>query len=608
MKLSRTLLIPISLLGSALVLVVVLTAGLNSYVSGAYGKAGLASRQMVLGSEIRGLSRAIQRDVLKMILASDPAERQELDATTSKRKVEMATKVEALMGLLSTADVTTMAEFADLQRTVMSRSDSVKSAALAGRGPDAYALMQSQVRPAEKAASKLTDAFIDGKEREIVTFTEAAKRAGNQAQALEFAGSAVALAISLGLGVRIAIWGVALPAARLARDVEAIAEGRLEDQTWATQRRDEIGGIARALNLLALQLREAEALRAEQARLRAEAEASRAGHLAERLAAEEQQASVVTSIGDGLARLAAGELVFRLTAPFPPDYERLRADFNAAMGALQETMRDIGANANSISGSGSEIRVAAEDLSRRTEQQAASLEQTAAALDQITATVKRSASGAVEAGAVVAGATQDAVHTGEVVRRAVGAMGEIESSSRQITQIIGVIDEIAFQTNLLALNAGVEAARAGDAGKGFAVVAMEVRALAQRSAQAAKEIKVLIRASTDQVKTGVGLVAETGEALDRIVAQVRQINDAFLAITAASQEQSIGLDQINSAINHMDQVTQQNAAMVEQSTAASRTLAQDAAELAARISRFKVGDTAPPAARVRPKPPTRYAA
>jgi methyl-accepting chemotaxis protein len=232
--------------------------------------------------------------------------------------------------------------------------------------------------------------------------------------------------------------------------------------------------------------------------------------------------------------------------------------------------------------------MASDDLSRRTEQQAASLEETAAALDEITATVKKSAEGATHAHQVVAAADEDAKKSAVVVREAVQAMDAIAKSSQQISQIIGVIDEIAFQTNLLALNAGVEAARAGDAGRGFAVVASEVRALAQRSAEAAKEIKGLISASSIQVTNGVRLVAETGQSLERIMLQVTEINDVVSGIAAGAKEQATGLAEVNTAINQMDQVTQQNAAMVEQSTAASHSLSQETAQLAGLIGQFRV--------------------
>jgi methyl-accepting chemotaxis protein len=236
-----------------------------------------------------------------------------------------------------------------------------------------------------------------------------------------------------------------------------------------------------------------------------------------------------------------------------------------------------------------EIAQASDDLSRRTEQQAASLEETAAALDEITATVKKSAEGAGHARQVVASADDDAKRSAVVVHEAVQAMDGIAKSAQQISQIISVIDEIAFQTNLLALNAGVEAARAGEAGRGFAVVASEVRALAQRSAEAAKEIKALISTSTLQVDHGVKLVAETGKALERIMAQVNDINTVVAEIATGAREQATGLAEVNTAINQMDQVTQQNAAMVEQSTAASRSLSLETEKLSGLIGRFQVG-------------------
>ncbi|WP_447941598.1 methyl-accepting chemotaxis protein [Brevundimonas mediterranea] len=296
----------------------------------------------------------------------------------------------------------------------------------------------------------------------------------------------------------------------------------------------------------------------------------------------------------------------RITDAFPPAYEQLRTNFNAAVEGLQEAIGTIAANTGAINAGAAEIAKAADDLSRRTEQQAASLEETAAALDEVTATVKATAAGAIQAAGAVQAARDDADKSGAVVRDAVAAMGEIERSSAQINQIIGVIDEIAFQTNLLALNAGVEAARAGESGRGFAVVASEVRALAERSAEAAKEIKGLITQSTVQVGSGVKLVTETGQALDRIVAHVAQIEGLVTEISSSAAEQATGLQQVNTAVNQMDQMTQQNAAMVEQSTAASHSLSQEADGLAAAVSRFRVG--ARPAASAPAPAPARPAA
>jgi methyl-accepting chemotaxis protein len=309
-----------------------------------------------------------------------------------------------------------------------------------------------------------------------------------------------------------------------------------------------------------------------------------------KLEAEKQINVVVESLGAALSELAAGDLETGLYIDVAPEFAKLKADFNSAASTLKSTISLVKKGAGSIKLGTEEISQASDDLSRRTENQAASLEQTAAAVKEITDTVNKTARGATHARETVSVAKADAEKSGEVVRRAIEAMNGIESSSKQISQIIGVIDEIAFQTNLLALNAGVEAARAGDAGRGFAVVASEVRALAQRSAEAAKEIKGLISASTGQVAQGVQLVGETGLALTRIVTQVAEINTIVTEIAASANEQAHGLEQVNTAVNEMDQVTQQNAAMVEEATAATQTLAQQTEELASLVSRFKTGD------------------
>ncbi|HEY9219683.1 MAG TPA: PAS domain-containing methyl-accepting chemotaxis protein, partial [Phenylobacterium sp.] len=303
----------------------------------------------------------------------------------------------------------------------------------------------------------------------------------------------------------------------------------------------------------------------------------------------EQQARAFASLSGALEALSNGDLTAHLGQDLPEQYLPLKRDLEAAMSQLAEAMSVIASTADGMHAGAGEIARAADDLSRRTEQQAATLEETAAAIEEITATVKRTAEGAIQTNAVVGRTKLEAEESGKVVREAVAAMGQIEQSAREISQIIGVIDEIAFQTNLLALNAGVEAARAGDAGKGFAVVASEVRALAQRSAEAAKEIKALISASAQQVSQGVDLVGQTGAALQSIVAKVNEISGLVSEITASAQEQATGLAQVNTAVNQMDQVTQQNAAMVEQSTAASHALLNEADEMVRRVSRFRTG-------------------
>jgi methyl-accepting chemotaxis protein len=379
------------------------------------------------------------------------------------------------------------------------------------------------------------------------------------------------------------------PLAELRGVMEKLAKGDNDTHVPFTGRKDDIGEMALAVDAF----RQA-AL--EKGRLEAEAESS-SHRTVERLAAIEaahkaaaqDQTLVVASMAAALRALAHGDLTERISQTFTGEYAQLKADFNAALEQLEAAMLSVAGSVEAIQSGTREISSASDDLSRRTEQQAASLEETAAALDEITATVKKSAEGANHARDVVAAADGDAKKSAVVVREAVQAMDAIAKSAQQITQIIGVIDEIAFQTNLLALNAGVEAARAGDAGRGFAVVASEVRALAQRSADAAKEIKGLISTSTTQVDQGVKLVAETGKSLERIMAQVTDINEVVGAIAAGAKEQATALEEVNSAINQMDQATQQNAAMVEQSTAASHSLSQETGQLSGLIGQFRVG-------------------
>ena len=383
------------------------------------------------------------------------------------------------------------------------------------------------------------------------------------------------------------------PVRALTGDMQRLAQGDLNVEIASAGRGDEIGAMSRAVQVFkdnAMALRTASA---DRERMEGDARSTRERSEAERTRAAAEQAIVVEETAKGLSALSSGDLSWRITADFPADYERLKVDFNDALIKLEAAMGVINANATAIRSGSDEISQAADDMSRRTEHNAATLEETAAALDEITATVRRTAEGAKQADNVVRTARADAEQSGVIVASAVSAMSQIERSSSEISQIIGVIDEIAFQTNLLALNAGVEAARAGDAGRGFAVVASEVRALAQRSAGAAKEIKTLISASTDQVGQGVALVGQTGQALQRIVASVSEITTLVTEITASSQEQASALTQVNTAVNQMDQVTQQNAAMVEQSTAASHALRREAGELARLVSQFKTSGSAP---------------
>ncbi len=386
---------------------------------------------------------------------------------------------------------------------------------------------------------------------------------------------------------------ISTPISRLTNTMLRLADGDLSIRIEDADRHDEIGRMTQAVLVFKDNGNKLKASEENAGADRKRADVERSQSQAAQIETARQQQHVVETIAKGLAQLSDGSLIFRIDEAFTTDYEKLRFDFNGAMSKLQETMQVVSGNTAAIKSGSNEISSAADDLSRRTEQQAASLEETAAALDEITNTVRKTAQGSKHARDVVGAAKMDAEHSSRVVLQAVEAMNGIENSSSQIGQIIGVIDEIAFQTNLLALNAGVEAARAGDAGRGFAVVASEVRALAQRSADAAKEIKTLISASTAQVEQGVALVAETGKALERIVLQIAEINAIVADIAASAHEQATGLDQVNTAVNQMDQVTQQNAAMVEESTAASHALAKETEELSKLMGRFQLGHLQP---------------
>ncbi|WP_409050155.1 methyl-accepting chemotaxis protein [Agrobacterium vitis] len=366
-----------------------------------------------------------------------------------------------------------------------------------------------------------------------------------------------------------------------------LSQGDLAAEINGGGRPDEVGAMARAVQVFkdnAIKTRE----------LEDEAERHRNRTEEERLQAEEKErerseamAFATSGLASGLRHLAAGDLSFQISESFHHDFESLRSDFNQAVGQLRATLSSVSEATSAIDSGSREISRSADDLSRRTEQQAASLEETAAALDEITVNVSNSSKRAEEARAVAVQANENARRSGTVVGNAVDAMSKIEQSSSQISNIIGVIDEIAFQTNLLALNAGVEAARAGEAGRGFAVVAQEVRELAQRSAKAAKEIKELIRNSSGEVETGVHLVRQTGDALRTIETYIVTINQHMDSIATSSKEQSVGLAEVNTAVNQMDQVTQQNAAMVEEANAAGATLAMEAGRLKELVAQFR---------------------
>ncbi|SOC94183.1 methyl-accepting chemotaxis protein [Rhizobium sp. AN5] len=398
----------------------------------------------------------------------------------------------------------------------------------------------------------------------------------------------LAAAIMIALLATVLSRFIVRPVTQMTAAMEGLAAGNLDVAIPGQERSDQIGSMAAAVAVFKSNATERLRLEgdAEQNRTLSEQERNDRERLAAKDAADIQFA--VDSLAKGLKHLSNGDLNYRIETPFVTRIDRLRDDFNNSVAKLNVALSTVGQNARAIDAGAGEIRQSADDLAKRTEQQAASVEETAAALEEITTTVKDSARRAEEVGRLVDRTRNNAEQSGIIVEDAVRAMEGIEKSSSEISNIIGVIDEIAFQTNLLALNAGVEAARAGEAGKGFAVVAQEVRELAQRSANAAKEIKTLINASTSQVQSGVDLVGNAGKALETIVREVQEINRHIDAIVTSSREQSTGLQEINTAINTIDQGTQQNAAMVEEQTAASHGLASEAAALNELLAQFQL--------------------
>jgi methyl-accepting chemotaxis protein len=402
--------------------------------------------------------------------------------------------------------------------------------------------------------------------------------------------------VSLSLGIFVAallaaytvVRGITRPLNAIHDALEAVADENVSIAIPHTDMSNEVGMMAKATKSLQEKIRERHALAARQEEQQRELDGERQQNSEKQLADARQQAHVVATIGSSLAQLANGDLTVRC-ADLGPKYAGLRDNFNDALARLEEAMARVNLKGNDIAVSKEEIRRASGELATRTERQAANLEETSAALDELTVAVRQTADGAREAASRVGAVSGEAKQSDEIVTKAINAMSGIEQSSAEITKIIGVIDEIAFQTNLLALNAGVEAARAGESGKGFAVVAQEVRELAQRSAAAAKEIKDQIARSSAQVEQGVQLVGQAGEALKRISDQIASANDIVSKISHSAQEQDTTLRSISSSMNQLDQATQQNAAMAEETTASAEVLANDTGDLLDLIRSFKTG-------------------
>lgn len=379
------------------------------------------------------------------------------------------------------------------------------------------------------------------------------------------------------------------PLTGLAGLMERLNGGENNIEIKAVSRGDEIGIMARALESFRQGILDKQRMEAESHRKSEELDEERAQREMEKARSAKELEEAVDALATGLANLAAGRLDLRIDKSFVPSLDHLRIDFNNSMAGLEATISNIGESANAIRSGSGELKSASEDLSRRTERQAAALEEAAAALGDMTQAVNLSLSRCNVAVEATAGTMQDAHKSTAVVKEAIVAMERIETSSAKIRQIIDVIDQIAFQTNLLALNAGVEAARAGEAGKGFAVVAQEVRELAQKSAAAARDITTLIATSAGDVESGVALVLKTGESLEQIQKRIQSVNDQIGEIATASREQSGRLSEINASVNELDHVTQQNAAMVEETTAAAFSLSSEADGLTEQVGQFSVG-------------------
>jgi methyl-accepting chemotaxis protein len=374
---------------------------------------------------------------------------------------------------------------------------------------------------------------------------------------------------------------------RLTDTMTKLAAGDLGAEVAGQDRQDELGAMARAVQVFKEGAAENVRLERQTAEARDAQERQRDRQAAIDNSKAEDLRAFVHAIEDGFNRLAGGDLTVRMNGAVSAEFEPIRAKFNSSVNNLEEAIGSVVGAVGTIRAGLQEISIASNDLAKRTEQQAASLEETVAALGQVTSAVNESASGAGRAQGVAALAQEKAQRGGEIVANAVAAMAAIETSAEQINRIIGVIDDIAFQTNLLALNAGVEAARAGEAGRGFAVVAQEVRGLAQRSADAAKEIKTLISTSSAQVKQGVDLVTASGQSLEDIVREVAQMSTFVNTITSSTNEQATSLREVAASADQMDKVTQQNAAMVEQTTAAAQSLTQETDNLADMMARFQ---------------------
>ena len=609
--------------------IVTVVMGLSSVVIAAISGSGLYGLQQAMTSvgareEVAREAMDLRVDIIAISrmtyqLAAAPEKANDFRAENEKRATEMLGR---LPKIESTADATEKDQLKTIRGAMESYFGEIrKMVDIAEKNPADAAAIAGGLKKALDGQKVVTDTV------KVYSTYSGKSLAGARASAVDSATTAMLISVFAALGfialgsaisMIVARKGIVRPIRDLTDAMTSLAKGDLEGSTVDASRKDEIGEMGRAVdvfrnNALAMnQLKAQEAVLHErssdlQSSIATVVASAVAGDFTARIRKDYQSEdlnrfagsvnelvssvdSAVTEVRRVIAALADADLTQTMDGQFQGAFAELQGNVNTTMVTLRATMNNVRGAASTINNNSAELSSAANDLSKRTEQQAASLEETAAALDEITATVRAASSRSNEARDMVHATKQSATKSGDIVRSAVTAMGRIEESSNKISQIIGVIDEIAFQTNLLALNAGVEAARAGEAGRGFAVVAQEVRELAQRSANAAKEIKTLISASASEVQGGVSLVRSTGEALVEIESLVNRVNEHVESIATAAREQSTALAEINTSVNHMDQMTQKNAAMVEETTAASETLAEESRQLQHILQNFKLED------------------
>ena len=591
-RLSTKILAPILFFAVLLVLSLASSIVLRQRVTVFAAAAERAAAEMLMASETRSLVRAIQRDSLKVTIKDWRPETSALNALIAKRGQEILDHADRLAQRSAESGSGLSPKYVPLLRAMVDKIRGASGLAVAGEYESAAEWMRSEVEPLEKEISGITERFAAS--ARAIAADAVAKERTMRARALwlNMGIGGICLAAGLALSAYVAFAGIIRPLRAVLAAMGAAADRPVQ----GVDRVDEIGQIARAIVAM-------RAAAAEQARLETQADGER--RAAERARAEnekaqkkteEEQTTVVDILAKALGRIAAGDLRARVDAEFPGRYAQIKRDFNAAMRRLVEAMGGLAQSARAIEADSSAISEAVDDLSQRTERQATSIERSTQSLNEIAESVRRAADNARAASGVVAGAASEAQKSGGLVNEAVGAMKAINASAQDIARIIEVINDIAFQTNLLALNAGVEAARAGDAGRGFAVVASEVRALAQRSGDAAREIRSIIDASAENVGAGVRLVEAMGATLSGIAARVGEMNAMIQHVSDSADRQSSSMGEIASAVGEIDRTTQTNAAMAEETSSACMALSGETRRLAELVGAFKFDGARPASA------------